>query len=291
MMETRHAQQAASCGRLDWSEDKMTQSLAANARCFATAISSFTTAASLRRFASPLPSRPSSSSPPLLSSPGPATPPPASSQRSRSRRRGMSASRLFAKLAKLAAETERRVKTDRAAPAGARRSARQRRRRPRLAPPPRLLPGRGRPGRPVRRAKARPDLQAAVQQLEEARQPAERRDRHSVRQAGQDRPPSPAATAFAPIRSRAAPRCMPASTCRARSERRSMRPPTAPSRPPARTAAATATSSRSTTAAASKRATATCPRSTFQPGQQRHPRPADRPHGLDRPLDRQPPSL
>ena len=79
------------------------------------------------------------------------------------------------------------------------------------------------------------------------------------------RSPSPAASAFAPIRSTAVPRCTRASTLPAPTERRSTRLPTAPCSAPAGTAAATAISSSSTTAAESRPATATCRRSSSMP--------------------------
>ena len=98
------------------------------------------------------------------------------------------------------------------------------------------------------------------------------------------------ATASAPIPSAAAQPVTRASISPLRSARPFTPPPTALSSKPATTAAAMATSSRSTMAAVLKPATATC-RDPGQPGPARYARPADRPHGLDRPFDRQPPPL
>ena len=78
---------------------------------------------------------------------------------------------------------------------------------------------------------------------------------------------SPAAMASAPIPSAAAPRCMPASISPARSAPRSTPPPTASSAAPNGIMAATAISSRSTTARASRPATATCRACIARPGQ------------------------
>ncbi len=164
----------------------------------------------------------------------------------------------------------------------------------RYAAPPRLLSAAGRSRRPSAvRSTARPTRPSS------SCSPAGRSSTISLparlqfRPTSRSRPPpSPAATAFAPIRSAAAPRCTPGSISPGpygtpiyatadgtdpprRLEQRRLRQPHRdrpwprhrnPLRPP-------------------------FARSSFAPGQQREARPADRPHGLDRPFDRQPPAL
>ena len=173
---------------------------------------------------------------------------------------------------KLTAETERRVQADRAAPVRACSGAGKTRMSIRGdAQAPRLLSvavgQRRRGGGPFEAASADPTFKQLFTSWKKLDNLARRRDRHSVRQAGQDRglhqrlrrPLRPV-----PRRRRDAPGHRP---CRLPMGRRSMPPPTAPCCAPAGTAAATATSSRSTMAGASPPAMATCRRILVQAGQ------------------------
>ena len=164
------------------------------------------------------------------------------------------------------------------------------RRRAQEAWPRAIAPGRSR--RAVRgRRQCRPDLQAAVHQLEEARHPSGWRDCSPVRQAGQDRRFHQRLRRSLRSLPARVPRCTPGSTspdhigtpiyatadgmiCRRRLEQRRLRQPHQDRpwprhRNPLRPLVGDAGSRRPA----------------------RQPRRADRPHGLDRPLDRQPPPL